>query len=63
MQKGLAKNTAGFFPQSSDMIIKVACMDMMLLTPTFIGKTTGTAFLDQIDPFFIGTPGVSFFHV
>ena len=34
-------------------------MDVMFLTPAFIRKTTGTAFLDKIQPFFIGTSWIS----
>jgi len=37
-------------------------MDVMFLTPAFIRKTTGTAFLDKIQPFFIGTSWISFRH-
>ena len=44
-----------FCQKSSYLVIKVACMDMMFLTPAFIRKTTGPAFLDQIQPFFICT--------
>ena len=52
----------GFLSKSSYLVIKVACMDMMFLTPAFIRKTTGPAFLDQIQPFFICTSWIFFRH-
>ena len=52
----------GLLPKSPYLVIKVTCMDMMLLAPAFIRKAAGTAFLDQIQPFFIGASGISFRH-
>ena len=49
-----------FLSESSYLVIKVACMDMMFLAPAFIRKTTGPAFLDQIQPFFACTFWISF---
>ena len=50
----------GLLPKSPYLVIKVTCMDMMFLAPAFIRKAAGTAFLDQIHPFFIGASGISF---
>lgn len=58
----LHRYLAGFLSESSYLVIKVACMDMTFLAPAFIRKTTGPAFLDQIQPFFICTSWISFRH-
>ena len=48
--------------KSPDMIVKVAALYVMLLTPCFICKTTGAAFLNQRHPFLIRTSWVSLNH-
>ncbi|MCI6887846.1 MAG: hypothetical protein MR868_11500 [Lachnospiraceae bacterium] len=44
----------GFLPQPSDLVIKVAALDMLLFTPCFICQAAGAAFLYQVQPFLIG---------
>lgn len=48
-KNGLVPVSHRLLSKSSYLVIKVACMDMMFLTPAFIRKTTGPAFLDQIN--------------
>lgn len=56
------RDRTGFLSEPSYLVVKVACMNMMLLTPAFVRETAGTAFLDQAEPLFIGTSWISLCH-
>ena len=58
----IESDSESILSESSYLVIKVACMNMMFLAPAFIKKATGPAFLDQIQPFFICTSWISFRH-
>ena len=56
------RDRTGFLSEPSYLVVKVACMNIMFLTPTFVRETAGTAFLDQAELLFIGTSWISLCH-
>ena len=49
-----------FYAVFECVVIKLAGLDMVHFTPGFVRHPTGTAFLDQIQPFLVRPSGMSF---